>query len=207
MKAFLNLAQSIPVRTQPSFSASVGHSPLLLASHKGREQEGVPWLFTQEPEQEHLPKQGRPSHALLYTWRNSTGEWQQCLVQTDWGVSKHWEVCAPWTCAYLRVLHIGVIQAGAYLMVQGLKICLQGTHVQSLVRELRSHMQRGKPTHLEWPREATAKRSPHAAIREQPPLVTTGESPPSDRDPVLPKINLKQKVMQVKFWKIIMSHK
>ena len=43
----------------------------------------------------------------------------------------------------LCVLCTRVIQAGAYLMAQGLRIWLQRTHVQSLVKELRSHMHRG----------------------------------------------------------------
>ena len=176
-------------------------------------------------------------------------------------------------------------------MVQGLRIWLQGTHVQSLVKELRSTCTAAtKPTHLEpvlhskrsrcgekpahrdedsgparhkWrvappitsgerpPLTATGEsrsvRSPRTMMKtaappitsgewplltatgesrgsekpthcneesgprssslEWPRLTATGESPPSSKGPALPKINLKKKVIQVKFSEIIMSHK
>ena len=160
----------------------------------------------------------------------------------------------------LCVLHTRVIQARAYLMVQGLRIWLQGTHVQSLVKELRSTCTAAtKPTHLEpvlhskrsrcgekpahrdedsgparhkwrvappitsgerapahrnWrkplsekPTHCNEESGPRSSRLEWPRLTATGESPPSSKGPALPKINLKKKVIQVKFSEIIMSHK
>lgn len=72
MKEFLNLARSISVRTQSSFSPSVWAQPSASSircrqAHEGWEQEGVLQLCTQEPKQMDLPKHRRPSHnPLLY---------------------------------------------------------------------------------------------------------------------------------------------
>lgn len=73
MKEFLNLAQSIAVRTQESFSPSVRAQPFASGvrrwqAHQGQDQGWVPRLCTQEPYQEDLPKHRRPSHnPFLYT--------------------------------------------------------------------------------------------------------------------------------------------
>lgn len=109
----------------------------------------------------------------------------------------------------LCVLHTRVIQARAYLMVQGLRICLQGAHIHPWSEldphapQQLSHASRARApqqeSHCNEAPHHSEESGPRSSQLESGPCSPQLERLPSSRDPALPEITLKKKVIPAKF--------